>query len=48
MAYDLDFAETESEVFNSYLRLFNHFYDDDIDEQPVDKDIPVDSSFKIE
>ena len=50
VAYDIDFAETESEVFNSYLRLFNHFYDDDddIEEERIDKDIPVNSSFKIE
>jgi hypothetical protein len=49
VAYDIEFAETESEIFNSYLRLFNHFYDDDeMEEEPIDKDISVDSSFKIE
>ena len=41
VAYDIDFAETESDIFNTYLRLFNHFYEDDeIEEAPMDKDIP--------
>ncbi|GGK12895.1 membrane protein [Yeosuana aromativorans] len=39
--YDRDFAKTESEVFNNYLRLFRHFYDSEgSDEEQVDKDIP--------
>lgn len=39
--YDRDFAKTESEVFNNYLRLFRHFYDSEgTDEEQVDKDIP--------
>lgn len=48
LSYDTDFAKTESEIFNNYLRLFNHFYGDDtVEEAPLDKDIPVDSSLEI-
>jgi len=50
MTYDPEFAKTESEPFNSYLKLFKHFYDaeDDPDvQQPVDKDIPIDSSLEL-
>lgn len=50
MTYDPEFAKTESESFNSYLKLFKHFYDaeDDQDvQQPTDKDIPVDSSLEL-
>ena len=44
--YDPDFAKTEGDTFNSYLRLFSHFYggEDDTNEQPIDKDITTDST----
>lgn len=45
--YDIDFAETEGDIFNNYLKLFKHFYgDDELEEeqQRTDLDIPVDSN----
>ena len=50
LIYDPDFAKTESETFNSYLRLFSHFYGgkDDLGEQPLDKDIPTDTSLEAQ
>ncbi|WP_298237607.1 DUF2723 domain-containing protein [uncultured Algibacter sp.] len=44
--YDPDFAESEGDIFNNYLKLFKHFYgDDEPEEEPrIDADIPVDSS----
>jgi len=47
ITYDKDFAKTESEAFNSYLKLFSHFYEDDSsDETHSDIDIPNDSSLE--
>lgn len=48
--YDIDFAETEGDVFNNYLRSFKHFYGDDEPEDTIrtDIDIPVDSELQIE
>ncbi len=45
--YDIKFAETESDIFNNYLKLFKHFYGEDEleeEEQRTDLDIPVDSN----
>ncbi|WP_034042855.1 protein O-mannosyl-transferase family [Wocania ichthyoenteri] len=45
--YDIDFAETEGDIFNNYLKLFKHFYgDDELEEeqQHTDLDIPIDSN----
>ena len=45
--HDINFAETEGETFNNYLKLFEHFYGGDTEEDkydaPVDIDIPIDS-----
>jgi hypothetical protein len=43
--YDTEFAETEGDIFNNYLKLFKHFYgDDEPEEEPrTDADIPIDS-----
>ncbi|WP_298550078.1 DUF2723 domain-containing protein [uncultured Algibacter sp.] len=48
--YDVEFAESEGDIFNNYLRSFKHFYgeDDTEDEVKTDKDIPVDSELPIE
>ncbi|MFH4964641.1 DUF2723 domain-containing protein [Gaetbulibacter sp. M235] len=47
ITYDKEFAKTESEIFNSYLKLFNHFYEDDSsNEKHSDIDIPNDSSLE--
>ncbi|MCF8274163.1 MAG: DUF2723 domain-containing protein [Flavobacteriaceae bacterium] len=47
MTYDKEFAKTESDVFNSYLKLFNHFYEEEsADDKRSDIDIPVDSSLE--
>tara|TARA_R110002050_G_scaffold151201_7_gene278181 strand:- start:754 stop:4140 length:3387 start_codon:yes stop_codon:yes gene_type:complete len=50
--YDIEFAETEGETFNNYLKLFKHFYGGETEEDeytpPTDKDIPVDSGLQIE
>jgi hypothetical protein len=50
--YDLDFAETEGDIFNTNLKLFKHFYGGQSEEdQPIpetDLDIPVtDSSMDL-
>ena len=49
--YDIDFAEKEGDIFNNYLKLFKHFYGGDTEEdaynQPLDKDIPIDSGIEI-
>tara|TARA_R110000868_G_scaffold320583_6_gene581535 strand:- start:2704 stop:6006 length:3303 start_codon:yes stop_codon:yes gene_type:complete len=46
--YDKEFAKTESDVFNNYLRLFKHFYEsEDTDEEHIDKDIPKDSGTSV-
>lgn len=29
ITYDIEYAKTEGDIFNNYLRLFNHFYGDD-------------------
>jgi len=49
--YDIDFAETEGDIFNNYLKLFRYFYgEDELEEeqQRTDLDIPVDSNLQIE
>ncbi|WJJ96793.1 DUF2723 domain-containing protein [Algibacter luteus] len=48
--YDIDFAQTEGEIFNNYLRAFNHFYGEDEPEDTIrtDIDIPVDSGVPFE
>lgn len=51
VAHDIEFAETEGETFNNYLKLFRHFYGGEPDEdayKPTDKDIPTDSSIGID
>ena len=45
--YDPEFAKSESEVFNSYLKLFSHFYEDASANEPIpDNDIPSDTSIE--
>ena len=43
MRHDKEFAEKEGEVFNNYLKLFQHFYggstDEDEYQTPVDQDL---------
>ena len=47
ITYDPEFAKSESEVFNSYLKLFSHFYENGPDtESNPDKDIPSDTSIE--
>ncbi|MCF7559283.1 DUF2723 domain-containing protein [Sabulilitoribacter multivorans] len=48
--YDIEFAQTEGDIFNNYLRAFKHFYGDDEpdDEIRTDIDIPVDSGLQID
>ena len=48
--YDIEFAEAEGDVFNNYLRAFNHFYGEDEPEDIIrtDKDLPVDNGIEIE
>jgi hypothetical protein len=50
LEYDLDFAKTEGDIFNNYLRAFKHFYggDETEDEIRTDVDIPTDSSIQID
>ncbi|WP_445738329.1 protein O-mannosyl-transferase family [Mariniflexile sp.] len=49
--YDINFAEKEGDVFNSYLKLFKHFYGDNGEEDKPSKkrdvDIPVQDSTDI-
>ncbi len=48
--YDIEFAEAEGDIFNNYLRSFNHFYGEDEPEDIIrtDNDIPVDSGLQID
>ncbi|SFC88595.1 glycosyltransferase family 117 protein [Algibacter pectinivorans] len=48
--YDIEFAETEGDIFNNYLRSFNHFYGDEEPEDTLrtDADIPVDSEVPVD
>lgn len=50
--YDVDFAETEGDIFNNHLKLFKYFYGEDSTEdeyeQRTDKDIPEISTDTIE
>jgi len=49
--HDIEFAETEGDIFNNYLKLFRHFYgDDELEEekQRTDIDIPDSSSLQID
>ncbi|PWH84184.1 hypothetical protein DIS18_06485 [Algibacter marinivivus] len=48
--YDVEFAETEGDIFNNYLRSFRHFYGDEEPEDTIrtDVDIPTDSGVPIE
>ena len=49
--YDIEFAESEGEIFNNYLKLFKHFYgDDELEEeqQRTDLDIPDSSNLQID
>ncbi|WP_298493486.1 DUF2723 domain-containing protein [uncultured Algibacter sp.] len=47
--YDINFAETEGDIFNNYLRAFKHFYgEDDTDEIRTDNDIPDNNQLPIE
>jgi tetratricopeptide (TPR) repeat protein len=47
ITYDPEFSKSESEVFNSYLKLFSHFYEDAPDyESKPDSDIPSDTSLE--
>ena len=48
--YDIEFAETEGDIFNNYLRAFKHFYGDDSEEDEIrtDRDIPIDSNIPIQ
>ncbi|MDD7885605.1 DUF2723 domain-containing protein [Flavivirga sp. 57AJ16] len=41
--YDIEFAQTEGDIFNNHLRSFKHFYGDEPEEEivpKVEKDIP--------
>ena len=46
--YDSEFAETEGDTFNNFLKLFKHFYGEDPEEEQytprTDQDIPVEDS----
>jgi hypothetical protein len=42
--YDIEFAETESDIFNNYLRSFRHFYGDSEPEPEPSENTKVDSS----
>ncbi|MEP5340208.1 MAG: DUF2723 domain-containing protein [Algibacter sp.] len=47
--YDIEFAETEGDFFNEYLKKFRHFYGDEPETpQREDIDIPTDSGLIIE
>lgn len=49
--YDMDFARTEGDIFNNYLKLFMHFYGEDAieDEQPgTGLDASIDHSIEID
>jgi len=51
LEYDSDFAKTEMDTFNSYLKLFDHFYDNEPEPQELlreDIDIQADSGLIIE
>ncbi|WP_282133931.1 glycosyltransferase family 117 protein [Seonamhaeicola maritimus] len=43
IGYDIEFAEAEGEIFNNHLRMFKHFYGEEDEQQPVDKDIKLPS-----
>ena len=45
--HDIEFAKTEGDIFNNYLKSFRHFYGDEPEEEiipNVDKDIPTTDS----
>ncbi|KAA5827731.1 DUF2723 domain-containing protein [Algibacter amylolyticus] len=48
--YDIEFAETEGDVFNNYLRSFNHFYGEEEPEDSIrtDVDIPLEGVLPVE
>ncbi len=49
--YDIEFAKTEGDVFNEYLKKFRHFYGDDepeVEQPREDINTPTDSGIKIE
>jgi len=51
LEYDSDFAKTEMETFNNYLRLFEHFYgsEPEVEEPPRQElDLQTDSGLTIE
>ena len=54
LEYDEPFADIEMKTFSDYLKLFDHFYGDEeeqdlpLDIQANDKDIPIDSNTNIE
>ncbi|MDB4304184.1 hypothetical protein N9934_05290, partial [Desulfosarcina sp.] len=51
LAYDSDFAKTEMETFNNYLKLFEHFYggEPEVQEPPREElDLKTDSGLIIE
>ncbi len=50
LEYDIEFAKTEGETFNNYLKAFKHFYGDDEPEDEIrtDNDITTDSSLQID
>ena len=51
MEYDSEFAETEGDTFNNFLKLFRHFYGEDPEEEQytprTDLDIPTEDSSVI-
>ena len=51
LQYDEEFAKTEMETFNNYLKLFDHFYDQEPENQEdlrEDLDLQIDSGLQIE
>ncbi len=46
--YDIDFAKTEGDIFNNYLRSFNHFYGDNDKEEANRKDADLTPSGSIQ
>ncbi|MGC1205188.1 MAG: DUF2723 domain-containing protein [Flavobacteriaceae bacterium] len=48
--YDIEFAESEGDIFNNYLRSFRHFYGDDEPEDDIriDRDIPVNNNLQLD
>ncbi|MEC3905831.1 DUF2723 domain-containing protein [Tamlana sp. 2201CG12-4] len=46
LRYDIEFAQSEGDIFNNFLRSFKHFYgeEDSLESERTDLDIPTDSN----